>query len=120
MYSTALEDECSQREYNMVMCVTQGKNADTYGTIKKKMCATIGIPSQVGQLFPSFLNKKARAKYYYFLLQVITDQILKKENQITSIATKVMIQMAAKLGAEPWRVDMPPSTYVNHNNNYFF
>lgn len=68
MYSTALEDECSQREYNMVMCVTQGKNADTYGTIKKKMCATIGIPSQVGQLFPSFLNKKARAKYYYFLL----------------------------------------------------
>ena len=34
-----------------------------------------------------------------------------------SIATKVMIQIACKLGAEPWRVSVP--THVNENN-YFF
>ena len=61
MYSTALEDECSKRDYDMVMCVTQGKNADTYGTIKKKMYATIGIPSQV-RCFSFIENYKTRLK----------------------------------------------------------
>ena len=33
--------------------------------------------------------------------------VLKKDKGIKSIATKVGIQMAAKLGAEPWAVDIP-------------
>jgi hypothetical protein len=35
-----------------------------------------------------------------------------------SIATKVMIQIASKLGAEPWRVSVPNT--VTENNFFFF
>ena len=38
-----------------------------------------------------------------------------------SIATKVMIQIACKLGAEPWRVSVPTHvTKIHHYYLYFF
>lgn len=43
--------------------------------------------------------------------QIITDKILAKKGQLKTIATMVMIQMAAKLGAEPWRVSIPPKVF---------
>ena len=38
-----------------------------------------------------------------FQIQVITGRILNKSST-KAIATKVMVQMAAKMGAEPWRI----------------
>jgi hypothetical protein len=42
------------------------------------------------------------------LAQVITGRNIKGQpGKLMSIATKVMIQVASKLGAEPWRVAVP-------------
>jgi aubergine-like protein len=42
------------------------------------------------------------------MFQVITGRILNgDERRQLSVATKVMTQIACKLGAEPWRVDVP-------------
>ena len=41
-------------------------------------------------------------------LQVITGKVIQgDERRLKSVATKVMTQIACKLGAEPWRVDIP-------------
>ena len=72
-------------EYNMVMAVLRAARADTYASIKKLTYHESGIPSQV-----------------------ITGRKLKgQQAELKSIATKVMIQIAAKLGAEPWQVSVP-------------
>jgi len=82
-YRKALQEECEICSYNIVMVVCRGKRSDVYNMLKQLACCTIGIP-----------------------IQVITDTILKKSGK--SIPTKVMIQMAAKLGAEPWRISGSP------------
>lgn len=37
-----------------------------------------------------------------------------------SIATKVMIQIASKLGAEPWRVNVPKTVRMETSNRATF
>ena len=38
----------------------------------------------------------------------MTGRILRsQENKLRSIATKVMLQVCAKLGGEPWQLDLP-------------
>ncbi len=39
--------------------------------------------------------------------QVVTATVLKKPKGLASVATKVAVQMAAKMGAEPWAVPIP-------------
>ena len=84
-YVDSMRDECRRLEYNMVMAVMRATRADTYSAIKKLTYHECGIPSQV-----------------------ITGRKLKgQQAELKSIATKVMIQIAAKLGAEPWQVSVP-------------
>ena len=84
-YVDSMRDECRRLEYNMVMAVMRATRADTYSAIKKLTYHECGIPSQV-----------------------ITGRNLKGQpGKLMSIATKVMIQLAAKLGAEPWQVSVP-------------
>jgi len=68
----------------MIMTVIPNNKGDAYHAIKKILCVDRPIPSQV-----------------------ITGTLLKKPKGMMSVATKVAIQMAAKLGAEPWGVNMP-------------
>lgn len=68
----------------MVMVVIPNNKGDSYHAIKKILCVDRPIPSQV-----------------------VTGTLLKKPKGMMSVATKVAIQMAAKLGAEPWGVNMP-------------
>jgi len=68
----------------MVMIVTPNNKGDTYHAIKKVLLVDRPIPSQV-----------------------VTGTLLKKGKGLMSVATKVALQMAAKLGAEPWAVAMP-------------
>jgi len=68
----------------MIMCVVPNNKGDSYHAIKKVLCVDRPIPSQV-----------------------ITGTLLKKPKGMMSVATKVSIQMAAKLGYEPWAVEMP-------------
>merc|ERR550517_1549786 len=70
----------------MIMGIIPNNKGDTYHAIKKILCVNRPIPSQViiGTLLKKFASKGFMA-----------------------VATKVGIQMAAKLGAEPWGVNMP-------------
>ena len=45
--------------------------------------------------------------------QLITAQrILTKPDKYASFATKIVVQMAAKLGAKPWAVKIPPKNVM--------
>lgn len=70
---------------NMVLAVTPSDKGDTYTAIKKKLCLEHAYPSQV----------------------VTCQKVLNKDKSFMSIATKVLVQMAAKLGGEPWAVKIP-------------
>jgi len=68
----------------MIMVVIPNNKGDAYHAVKKILCVERPIPSQV-----------------------ITGTLLNKPKGLMSVATKVSIQMAAKLGAEPWAVQVP-------------
>lgn len=68
----------------MIMAVVPNNKGDNYHAIKKLLCIEKPLPSQV-----------------------MTGTVLKKPKGLLSVATKVAIQMASKLGGEPWSVTMP-------------
>jgi len=68
----------------LIMIVIPNNKGDVYHAIKKFLCVDCPVPSQV-----------------------ITATLLKKGKGMMSVATKVAIQIAAKLGAEPWGVKIP-------------
>ncbi|XP_046643892.1 piwi-like protein Siwi [Daphnia pulicaria] len=89
-YVDAIRNECRQKGFSLIFCVLRSARADTYSSIKKLTCAEFGIPSQV-----------------------ITGRNIKGQpGKLMSIATKVMIQIASKLGAEPWRVSVPNTKWM--------
>merc|ERR1719411_2302456 len=69
---------------DMMMVVIPNNKSDLYSVTKKLCCVTTPCPTEV-----------------------MTAALLKKGKGLGSIATKVAIQMAAKLGAEPWIVKLP-------------
>ncbi|QQP38308.1 Uncharacterized protein FKW44_018851, partial [Caligus rogercresseyi] len=68
----------------MVLVVVPRNTGDAYAAIKKICCVERPIISQV-----------------------ITGTLLKKPKGLMSVATKVAVQMATKLGAEPWGISLP-------------
>lgn len=55
-----------------------------------------------------------------WIAQVITHgKCLRDQRKMMSIATKVMIQIAAKLGGEPWRVALPTQVMIPLCWNFF-
>lgn len=81
-YTRHIVDHCSQNQYNIALIVKRTRKIDDiYKAIKRLVCCDLGIPAQV-----------------------VTGPIINKApHQMKAIATKVMVQIAAKLGAEPWR-----------------
>jgi len=77
-------NSAADKNPQMIMVVIPNNKGDTYHAVKKVLCVDKPIPSQV-----------------------ITGTLLKKGKGMMSVATKVAIQMAAKLGAEPWAVALP-------------
>lgn len=73
------------RDNQMVVIIVPNNNKDRYDTIKKIFCVDSPTASQV-----------------------ITGKTLLKKDALMSVCTKVAIQMAAKLGAEPWALHVPP------------
>lgn len=67
----------------LIMCIVSDQQKDRYSVIKKKCCVERAIPSQV-----------------------IAFKTLKRQNQLMTVATKVIIQMNAKLGGVPWMVQI--------------
>lgn len=83
-YMKAIDDLYPRiKELQMVFVVLSSTSAHIYGSIKKRLVVDFGASSQC------FLTKNLTSK------------------GIMSIATKVVIQMTAKIGGEPWTVKVP-------------
>lgn len=89
--SNALARECQQNP-QLVLVAVSNNQSDRYSTIKKVCCVQNAVPSQV------------------VTRRVMDGRDLRK---MRSVATKVAIQMNAKIGGLPWNVD------VNMNNCMF-
>jgi len=76
--------QAADKSPQLIMIIIPNNKGDVYHAIKKYLCVDTPVPSQV-----------------------ITATLLKKGKGMMSVATKVAIQIAAKLGAEPWGVKIP-------------
>ncbi|XP_030382857.1 protein aubergine-like [Scaptodrosophila lebanonensis] len=86
-YSQAI-DKAASLDPQIVMIVLKTSNEEKYACIKKRACVDRPVPSQV------------------VTLRVIAPR-QEKSGGLMSIATKVVIQMNAKLMGTPWMIDMP-------------
>lgn len=75
----------------LVMCILRHGSPDRYSVIKKKCVVECGLASQV------------------ILWRTMTPKPGKDWNSVLTVATKVLIQLNAKLGGAPWMVDIPLS-----------
>ncbi|CAF0730721.1 unnamed protein product [Adineta steineri] len=88
-YLKALEQYCLNQQYNLVLCVLSNNRKDRYDALKKFLCKDTGIPSQMVLL-----------------------KTLNKRGQLMSVATKIGIQISAKLGGEIWSVPIPSKSLM--------
>uniref|UniRef100_A0A1A9WLY5 Piwi domain-containing protein n=1 Tax=Glossina brevipalpis TaxID=37001 RepID=A0A1A9WLY5_9MUSC len=86
-YSQAI-DNATSRDPQILMLVMATNNEEKYSCIKKKCCVDRPVPSQV------------------VTLKTIAPRG-DRTSGLMSIATKVVIQMNAKLMGAPWMIDMP-------------
>jgi len=82
-YLTALDNVLRKGNLELVFVILPNNKLDLYAAVKKRLSADFGIPSQC------------------FLAKNLTNKGL------MSIATKVVVQINAKLGGEPWSVQNP-------------
>ncbi|CAF1379493.1 unnamed protein product, partial [Didymodactylos carnosus] len=78
-----------RRNTQMAVCVLTNNRKDRYDALKKYFCLDNPIPSQM-----------------------VLTKTLTKRNQLMSVATKIGIQMNAKLGGEIWAVQIPSRTLM--------
>ena len=78
-------DEVTKKipDLQMLFVVLPNNKLDLYASVKKRLAVDLGIPSQC------FLSKNVTSK------------------GLMSIATKVVVQMNAKMGGEPWSIKLP-------------
>ncbi|KAH8374248.1 hypothetical protein KR200_006372, partial [Drosophila serrata] len=86
-YSQAI-DNAGSKDPQIVMIVLKAPNEEKYSCIKKRTCVDRPVPSQV------------------VTLKTIAPRP-EKASGLMSIATKVVIQMNAKLMGAPWMVELP-------------
>lgn len=87
-YLAALEAAGKKGTVNMMLVIIPNNKGDVYAAVKKQCLLKAPVPSQC-----------------------VTATVLNKwvPKGIQSVASKVAIQMACKLGGEPWAVAFPPS-----------
>ncbi|XP_041675230.1 LOW QUALITY PROTEIN: protein aubergine [Drosophila eugracilis] len=86
-YSNAI-DNAVAKDPQIVMIVMKSQNEEKYSCIKKRTCVDRPVPSQV------------------VTLRVIAPR-QEKSAALLTIATKVVIQMNAKLMGAPWMIELP-------------
>ncbi|EDW76026.2 uncharacterized protein Dwil_GK14888 [Drosophila willistoni] len=86
-YSRAIDDTTA-KDPQIVMLVLKTPNEEKYSCIKKRACVDRPVPSQVVTL-KTIAPRQERA------------------GGLMSIATKVVIQMNAKLMGAPWMIELP-------------
>lgn len=81
--SNALK-QIDQSKTNLVMVIMSRQNKERYDVIKRLLTCDRGIPTQV-----------------------ITSNLMMDQRKSRSAASKIAIQIAAKVGGEPWHVNIP-------------
>jgi len=76
-------------QLDLVCCILTNNRKDRYDAIKKVLCVDCPLPSQV-----------------------LLTKTLQRQGQLMSVATKVGIQINAKLGGEIWAVPIPSKTIM--------
>ncbi|CAF1131387.1 unnamed protein product [Adineta steineri] len=76
-------------QMDLVCCILTNNRKDRYDAIKKVLCVDCPVPSQM-----------------------LLSKTLQKPGQLMSVATKVGIQINAKLGGEIWAVQIPSKTLM--------
>ncbi|CAF1161007.1 unnamed protein product [Adineta ricciae] len=89
-YLQALQDFAPENT-DLVLCILTNSRKDRYDALKKFLCLDNPIPSQM------VLTKTIAAT---------------RRNQLMSVATKIGIQINAKLGGEIWGVHIPTKTLM--------
>jgi len=84
----AIEDKANP-QLDLVCCILTNNRKDRYDAIKKVLCVDCPVPSQM-----------------------LLSKTLQKPGQLMSVATKVGIQINAKLGGEIWAVQIPAKTLM--------
>jgi len=78
-------NDCIFQNPNFIFVVIPNDFENIYSLIKKRLCVEEPIPSQI----------------------VTFSNVLKNRKKYSSIAIKIIIQMATKLRGVPWKVDIP-------------
>ncbi|CAF4530190.1 unnamed protein product, partial [Rotaria magnacalcarata] len=76
-------------QLDLICCILTNNRKDRYDAIKKVLCVDCPVPSQM-----------------------LLSKTLQKQGQLMSVATKVGIQINAKLGGEIWAVQIPSKTLM--------
>ena len=79
---------------DMIMVILPTNKKNTYDDVKRHLCCEVGVPSQC----------------------VLSKTIFKKN---ISISSKIMIQMACKVGAEPWVLNVDALVSASEKCNCF-
>ena len=85
-YTSMIERQISPLTPDIVVCMIPKQDGEMYAALKKLMTCRLSLLSQV----------------------ITAQKILNRDRQAESTATKILIQMATKLGARPWLVKIPP------------
>jgi aubergine-like protein len=86
IYASSIRQNIRDSKPQMVMCILGSANKDVYDAIKRTCCVEFGVPSQC--VTSSILNPN-------------------KGGKVTSVLTKIAMQMNCKLGGEIWGVHIP-------------
>ena len=96
---------------DLVVCVLTNSRKDRYDALKKYLCLDNPVPSQVRLDHLLFLNSEGSCRYV-LPLQMVQIKTLSRQNQLISVATKIGLQINAKLGGEIWALDIPTKTLM--------
>ncbi|CAF1117009.1 unnamed protein product, partial [Didymodactylos carnosus] len=78
-----------QRNTDLAVCMLPNNRKDRYDALKKYLCLDVPVPSQM-----------------------VLSKTVAKRGQLMSVATKIGIQINAKLGGEIWSVTIPSKTMI--------
>jgi aubergine-like protein len=77
--------ECVEMKPNMIVVVIPNETGDAYASIKKLLCCECPVPSQI----------------------LTVKKVIQRQDKHLTFATKILVQMTTKLGAQPWVLPIP-------------
>ena len=89
-YTSNIEREIFPKKPDIVLAVVPKVAEEMYAALKKLMLIKCPMVSQI----------------------ITAQKILNKPEKYASFGTKILVQMAAKLGAKPWAVKIPPKNLM--------